>query len=150
MRRTSGQSVDFTITVNGATDASVPQNIDVDGLTITYEGPNSQTQISFGTGFGSGSHIQRSVIHTYSVVAQRAGDFVIPAQQVMVDGKTYTTQPVNLKVGGTASRRRGSGRRQEAAERRQDERRWEPEAFLRGVRAAARIRRISGRRCRSR
>ncbi len=104
-----GQSVDFTITVNGATDAAVPQNIDVDGLTITYEGPNSQTQISFGTGFGSGSHIQRSVIHTYSVVAQRDGDFVIPAEQVTVDGKTYTTQPVNLKVGGSASSGGGGG-----------------------------------------
>jgi hypothetical protein len=98
-----GQAVDFTITVNGASDANVSQNIDVDGLTITYEGPNSQTQISFGTGFGSGSHVQRSVIHTYSVVPQRAGDFVIPAQQVTVDGNTYTTQPVNLKVGGSAS-----------------------------------------------
>ncbi len=98
-----GQSVDFTITVDGATEATVPQNIDVDGLTITYEGPNSQTQISFGTGFGSGSHIQRSVIHTYSLVPQRSGDFVIPAQKVTVDGNTYTTEPVNLKVGGTAS-----------------------------------------------
>jgi hypothetical protein len=99
----AGQSVDFTITVNGSTDAIVPQNIGVDGLTITYEGPNSQTQISFGTGFGSGSHIQRSVIHTYSVVASRPGDFVIPSQQVQVDGKAYTTEPVNLKVGGTPS-----------------------------------------------
>jgi hypothetical protein len=106
-----GQSIDFTVTVNGASEASVSQNIDVDGLTITYEGPNSQTQISFGTGFGSGSHIQRSVIETYSVVPQRAGEFVIPAQQVVVDGKTYTTQPVNLKVGGggTANNSGGGG-----------------------------------------
>ena len=36
-------------------------------------GPNTQTQINFGTGFGSGSHIQRSVVHTYSVVPQRPG-----------------------------------------------------------------------------
>jgi hypothetical protein len=98
-----GGSVDFTITVKGTTDATVPENINVDGLTITYVGPNSQTEVSFGTGFGSGSHIERSVIHTYSVVPQRAGDFVIPAQQVVVDGKTYTTQEVDLKVGGTAS-----------------------------------------------
>ena len=28
----------MTITVNGATDASVPENINVDGLTITYVG----------------------------------------------------------------------------------------------------------------
>lgn len=95
-----GQPVDYTITVNGATDANVPENINVDGLTITYSGPQSQTQISFGTGFGSGSHIQRSVIETYSVVANRAGDFVIPAQQIEVNGNTYTTQPVNLRVGG--------------------------------------------------
>jgi hypothetical protein len=104
-----GQSVDFTITVNGATDASVPQNIDVDGLTLTYEGPNSQTQISFSTGFGGGSHIQRSVVHTYSVVPQRGGDFVIPPQQVTVDGKNYTTQRVNLKVGGGGSASTGGG-----------------------------------------
>jgi hypothetical protein len=83
-----GQSVDFTITVNGATDASVPENINVDGLTITYVGPNTQTQIMFGSGFGSGSHIQRSVVHTYSVVAQRSGQFVIPSQQVVIDGET--------------------------------------------------------------
>ena len=99
----TGQSVDFTITVNGATEATVPENINVDGLTITYVGPNTQTQIMFGSGFGSGSHVQRSVIHTYSVVPQRPGDFVIPSQQVVVDGKTYTTRPLELKVGGTAS-----------------------------------------------
>jgi len=104
----AGQAVDFTITVNGATDASVPENINVEGLTITYVGPNTQTQISFGTGFGSGSHIQRSVIHTYSVVPSRPGDFVIPGQQVVVDGKNYTTKPVSLRVGGTASAGGGS------------------------------------------
>jgi len=96
-----GQSVDFTITVKGTTDASVSQNIDVDGLTITYEGPNTQTSISFGSGFGS--HIERSVVHTYSVVPQRTGDFVIPAQQVTVDGRQYTTQPVELRVGNASA-----------------------------------------------
>jgi len=104
-----GQAVDFTITVDGETDANVPENINVDGLTITYVGPNTQTQISFGSAFGSGSHIQRSVIHTYSVVPQRAGEFVIPPQQVEVDGKIYATQAVSLKVGGTASSGAGSG-----------------------------------------
>jgi hypothetical protein len=105
----AGQSVDLTITVNGATEASVPENINVDGLTITYVGPNTQTQISFGSGFGSGSHIQRSVIHTYSVVPQRPGDFVIPPQQVVVDGKTFATRPLEIKVGGTASTGGGGG-----------------------------------------
>ena len=110
-----GQSVDFTITVNGATHASVPQNIDVDGLTITYEGPSSQASYIFDSGFGGGSHIQRSVVNTYSVVAQRAGDFVIPALQVTVNGVTYTTRPVSLKAGGgTASS--GGGRPSGAAQ----------------------------------
>ena len=104
-----GQSVDFTITVDGETEAAVPQNIDVDGLTITYERPSVQTSVSFGTGFGSGSHVQRSVVHTYSVVPQRGGDFTIPAQQVTVDGKSYTTQPVSLKVGGGGSASQGGG-----------------------------------------
>jgi hypothetical protein len=98
-----GQSVDFTITVSGATEATVPENVNVDGLTITYVGPNTQTQIQFGTGFGSGSHIQRSVTHTYSVVPQRAGEFVIPAQKIVVDGKDYATRPVTVRVGANAS-----------------------------------------------
>lgn len=98
-----GQSVDYTITVNGAADASVPENIDVQGLNITYVGPNTQTQISFGTGFGSGGHIERSVVHTYSVVAQQPGEYTIPAQQVVVDGVTYKTHPVDLRVGGSAT-----------------------------------------------
>jgi len=104
-----GESVDYTITINGAADASVPQNITVDGLTITYEGPSSQTQISFGSGFGGGSHIQRSVVHTYSVVPQRAGSFTIPAQQVTVDGQTYTTGPVNFTAGGGSASGGSSG-----------------------------------------
>jgi hypothetical protein len=104
-----GQPVDYTITVSGATDANVPENINVDGLTITYSGPSSQTSVSFGTGFGSGSHIQRSVIETYSVVANRAGNFVIPAQQVEVNGNTYTTQQVSLKVGGGGGTASGGG-----------------------------------------
>lgn len=87
----------------------MPENIDVNGLTVTYVGPNTQTQISFGTAFGSGSHVERSVVHTYTVVPQRPGDFVIPAQRVVVDGQTYTTRPVNLKVGGTASASGGGG-----------------------------------------
>jgi len=98
-----GQQVDYTITVNGATDTSPPEKIAIDGLTISYMGPNVQTQISFGTGFGSGGHIQRSVVHTFSVVPSRPGQFVIPAQTVVVDGKNYTTNAVNLTVGGTAT-----------------------------------------------
>jgi hypothetical protein len=103
-----GQTVDYTITVQGPGDANVSQNIDVDGLTITYEGQSSETQINIGNVFGSGAHYQRTITHTYSVVPQRAGDFVIPAQQVSVNGKNYTTQPVSLKVGGSASAGGGS------------------------------------------
>src|SRR5271166_1873150 len=103
-----GESVDYTITVNGATDANVPQNINVDGLTITYEGPSSQTQVSWGTGM-SGPHTQITVVNTYSVVPQRPGDFTIPAQQVQVGGKTYTTQPVSFKAGGGSAGGNGGG-----------------------------------------
>jgi hypothetical protein len=103
-----GESVDYTITVNGASDASVPQNINVDGLTITYEGPSSQTQISWGTGMG-GPHTQTSVVHTYSVVPQRNGDFTIPVQQVTVDGRTFNTQPVTFRAGSGNSSSGGGG-----------------------------------------
>jgi hypothetical protein len=102
-----GQPVDFTITVNGAMDANVPENINVDGLTVTYQGPAAQTSIS--TVFGSGFHVQRSVVETYSVVANRAGNYVIPAQQIEVNGNNYTTQAVSLKVDDDNSAAGGGG-----------------------------------------
>jgi len=98
-----GQEVDFTINVEGTNDAQVPEIINVDGLLITYVGPSSQTQIMFGWGLGGGGHFEQSVVHTYSIVPQRAGDYVIPAQDVVVNGKHYTTQEVKLRVGGGGS-----------------------------------------------
>lgn len=94
-----GQSVDYTITVNGG-EGRVPENIEVDGLSITYTGQSTQTQINFGTLFGSGSHRETSTVYTYSVVPQRPGRFVIPAQTVEVDGQRISTHPVSLAVGG--------------------------------------------------
>jgi hypothetical protein len=48
--------------------------------------------------------------YIYQVVAEREGDFTIPSVSLRVDGKTYSTQPIALKVkkgstGGTS----GSG-----------------------------------------
>jgi len=91
-----GEPVDYKITIGGAIHASVPENIDVDGLTITYGGEQMQFSVTFGSS-------QRTAVYTYSVVPQRAGDFVIPAQQITIDGNAYTTKPVSFKVGGTAS-----------------------------------------------
>ncbi|HEX4084643.1 MAG TPA: BatD family protein [Chthoniobacteraceae bacterium] len=95
-----GDEVQYTIKVGGASDASVPENIDVDGLQITHTGH----QFQFNLTFGSSEH---SVIHTYSIVANRPGDFVIPPQQVVVDGQTYMTKPVRLKIGGNAAQAGG-------------------------------------------
>jgi len=98
-----GQAVDFQIQTTGG-DARVPENIAVDGLSITYTGQSTQTQINFGTVFGSsGSHMQTLNTYTYSVVPQRAGSFTIPALQVEVNGQQLATKPVNLNVGGSTA-----------------------------------------------
>jgi hypothetical protein len=49
------------------------------------------------------------VIHTYSVVPQRAGEFVIPAQDVVVNGQHYQTKPVTLKVGDVGAQGGAAG-----------------------------------------
>jgi hypothetical protein len=78
----------------GAVDGRAP-NLKVDGLEINFIGP------SYSTGIETLNGRTRTSIHTtlsYDVIAQREGDFTIPSVALSVGGKTYSTQPIALKV----------------------------------------------------
>ncbi len=98
-----GQPVQYQIKITGARSANPPREISVDGLGINYSGQSTQVQMDNFT-------VTMSVVHTYLVVPQRGGKFTIPPQTVEVGGKKFTTNAVDLDVGGgsTHSARTGA------------------------------------------
>ncbi len=98
-----GQPVQLQLKISGARNATPPDRIEVRGLDINYSGQSTQVQmLNF--------NVTMSVVHTYTVVPQRAGAFVIPALEVTVDGKKFATSPVTLNVGtGAVGGGGGSG-----------------------------------------
>ena len=92
----AGQPVQLQIKISGARNATPPERIDVRGLDINYSGQSTQVQMN-------NFNVTMSVVHSYTVVAQRAGSFVIPSLEVAVDGKKLTTNPVTLNVGTSAA-----------------------------------------------
>ncbi len=90
-----GQTVELRVTVTGASSANAP-DFAVDGLVIDPAGQQSQTMMSL-----DGGRFTRSVttVFTYRVVAQREGDFTIPAVKIDAgSGKVVETNPVSLHV----------------------------------------------------
>jgi hypothetical protein len=86
-----GQPVELQIQVQGARSAEVPQQINVDGLKIVHTGQSTQFQMN-------NFEISTSVTHTYTVVPQRTGTFVIPRLPINVGGKILETEQLTLNV----------------------------------------------------
>ena len=100
-----GAELQLEVEVSGASGETAPPEVTVDGLEIRYAGPSSSTQIQFING-----RVLKDVrtTHVYQVVPQKEGDFTIPALSVAVDGKTFRTQPIGLKVQKGAAGQDGS------------------------------------------
>jgi hypothetical protein len=88
---TVGQPVQYELKVSGARSASVPESIAVDGLEIRHVGQSTQVQMN-------NFNVTSSVVHTYLVIPQRAGRFVIPAQNLDAAGRRISSNPVTLTV----------------------------------------------------
>ena len=88
-----GEAVELQIAVHGSEKAPAPE-VRIDGLDVQYVGPSTQVQIN-------NFELTRSVTHTYNVVPQREGNFIIPALRVEVGNRSLSTQPLRLVVSRT-------------------------------------------------
>ena len=86
-----GESVTMTISVQGTQSGAQPSIPRVDGL--SFEGPSTQSSFSFGNGQAS-----QSISFVYQVTPARTGEFIIPALQVSVGGRNYSSAPIRLIV----------------------------------------------------
>ena len=86
----AGNGAVLTLKVSGG-KAGKPEIPAVENLIVQTRGQNQQMQLFNGT-------TTVSVTYTYVVGANVPGDYQIPAIDVMVDGKKYSTQPLKLKV----------------------------------------------------
>jgi hypothetical protein len=85
-----GQAARFVVTVVGARSAK-PEMPVAEGFHFIYQGQSSQASWVNGT-------ISSSVSYTFNVYADKAGDFTIAPVKVAVQGKTYSSEPVQCTV----------------------------------------------------
>jgi hypothetical protein len=86
-----GESITFTITVNGTQSGAQPAIPKIDGL--TFAGPSMSQNFSMVNGQTS-----QSLSLAYQITPTRTGEFIIPAIEVNVGGQTYWTQPIKVTV----------------------------------------------------
>ena len=85
-----GESATLSLTFEGGQPKSVPAP-DVPGLEIVNAG--NSTSFSFNNG-----QMNSSVVVTYSVTPQQAGNFTIPSMTAEIGGQQFTTPPLKLTV----------------------------------------------------
>ena len=91
-----GQEVQLQIQVRGDRNISPPSEISVDGLQIQSTGQMQSFEMR-------GLDVSSSVTFTYTLLAERAGKFVIPPQTLRVGNTSLRTQPLTLNVTDSAN-----------------------------------------------
>ncbi|MCA9406798.1 MAG: BatD family protein, partial [Candidatus Omnitrophica bacterium] len=86
-----GSSLEFFITVEGTQDADAPALSEIDGFQTRYVGPSRQFSMVNG-------NISNSINFRYVLVPTKTGDLEIPALTLNVNGQSYTTQAIPIKV----------------------------------------------------
>jgi hypothetical protein len=86
-----GESAALTISVQGTQSGAQPSIPKVDGL--AFDGPSTQTSFSLNN-----AQMSQSINFVYQVTPSRTGAFTIPAVDVNVGGKIYSTTPIQLIV----------------------------------------------------
>lgn len=90
------ESVLVEIEVKDFTDCQAPQFPDLPGCSVTSAGPpaeSTQTILTPGRQF-----VTRSRTYSFEVTPTRPGVVEIPPIEVVVDGRTFRTQPQSLRV----------------------------------------------------
>jgi len=86
-----GDSLVFTIDVKGAQGGIQPSVPKVDGL--RFDGPSHRSSTMIVN-----NQVSHSVQLQYAVTPARMGEFTIPAVEVEVGGKKFTTEPITITV----------------------------------------------------
>ena len=106
-----GEQFRLTYTVN-TQNVSDFRAGDIPGELEVLIGPNRSMQSSYQMINGHTSS-SSSITYTYIVCATKGGSFTIPPAHVVVDGKNITSNPLTIKVSGTAQSNGGSHQRQQ-------------------------------------
>lgn len=90
-----GESVQLQLEISGHRGQVSPPDIQLDGIDVAHVGQRVGSTTNF-----DGARLQMSshTLHAYQLTPRQAGDFTIPAIAVEVDGRTYKSQPIGLKV----------------------------------------------------
>ena len=95
----AGEPTEYQIIVDGG-QADRPPPVPIQaGLTFQYLGISQSVFLDNSTGFRP----HRSFVYRYAVRAMRAGRYVIPAQDVTVNGNVVHTPALTLTAGDTAA-----------------------------------------------
>jgi len=86
-----GETVQLTLTFNGAKLDQPPEIPSVDGLDARYLGPSTNITII------NGQYSIRTS-HVYTLFFQKTGKFRIPAISVQLKGKTFTSEPIDIEI----------------------------------------------------
>lgn len=99
---TVGESVQLQLDITGHRGDVSPPTVRIEGIDAVHVGQRYGSTTNFD---GTRWQITSNTLHAYQLTPQQAGDFTIPPIAVAVDGRTYKTQPIALKVEkGTAPR----------------------------------------------
>jgi hypothetical protein len=91
-----GVPVQMRVQVNGSTNASMPEQIRVDGLRIKLTGRSTQVQVM-------NFKMTTSGVYTYTVLPEREGTFRIPSFEITVDNKRLAVPEQQLVVDNSAA-----------------------------------------------
>ncbi len=102
------QPVQLQIRVTNDSEATLPREINVDGLDIRYSGESQEFRLN-------NFNASRSFVYNYTILPLKAGTFTIPPQVVQTSSGPVRTPELTLNVspndnGNTTSRRGGSGK----------------------------------------
>ena len=86
-----GQSIQLLLTVTGAQDVSAIDLNSIEGFTVRYLGPSTRVSIVNGQYSSSKSFI-------YSIFPTKVGKFTIPSFTINIQGKDYSTKPIEVEV----------------------------------------------------
>lgn len=86
----------YVLQVNNGTLEKIPKDIEADGLTIVYQGQNTNLSIVKNS---AGQNIRTNqTLYYYRITGDSEGTFTIPAQTLNIRNKAYTTQATELVV----------------------------------------------------